>query len=125
MNPNKKIKIEAATGPRDKNDLIGCYFQQDEAPATTYTFYNQQETALATGITSDTQFSFSFPNSHITWNITPTIVPDTSASGTWSNTDPTIDADESGNTWTAEAVPMPEGEEHSAEDDDSAASAIA
>ena len=106
MNLNMKIKIKAATGQRDKNDLIGCYFQQDEAPATTYTFYNYQGTALATGITSDTQFSFSFPAiPSITWKITPTIVPDTSASGPWS-----IDNEEESGFWTAEAEPIPAGE---------------
>src|SRR5260370_25961341 len=125
MNPNMKIKIKAATGQKDNSDLIGCYSRQDESAATTYSFYDWQSGGtLATGITSDTQFSFSFPNSHTTWNITPTIVPNTSASGPWANDDKTIDADQSG-FWTAVAVPVPEGEEHSAEDDDSAASATA
>ena len=115
-NKNKKITIDTVGGEKDKTQLDNCYFRQDEAPATTYTFYSKGNVALATGITSGTVFSFSFAdNPHVTWQITPTIIPDTSASGPWSNNDPTIDADESG-TWTAQATPEEE-------EDGSAASA--
>jgi hypothetical protein len=112
-NTNKKITINVTTGTKDKSQLDGCYFQQEAAPATTYAFFSKNNVSLQTGITSGTAFTFSFPDSlTITWTITATIVANTSASGNWSNNDPTLEADEpESGTFTAQATADPSEEE--------------
>jgi len=111
-NTNKKIKIDVETGGSNGSELDGCYFQQDEAPATTYSFYDKgsNSTELATGITSgaDYTFSFNFPGETDLWTIKVNInAAAFTASGDWSDQPQGAEEvePESG-TFTAQAEPI-------------------
>lgn len=113
--PNKwKIKNSGDVGgDKDKVDLIGCYITPN-AGNTAYQFYSSNGTLLSTTqTTSLPSVPFSFPQfgpwpSGTTYMWTITVdwltggASGSDATGTWVNTDPTVDNDETG-TFTAQS----------------------
>jgi hypothetical protein len=107
------------TGGKDGSDLVGCHIVQT---ATAYEFTEPNiNNVLSTtpGSTLPTPpFDFpAFSYEGYTWNIHVGALSG-GFSGTWSNTDPTITADETG-TWTAQAGA---GVDEAGEEDAAAAS---
>ena len=82
--------IISATGTKDKADLDGCYFLPATPPATGYDFYDANDTLVTSSITGDT-FNFQLPDYDFDWTISDLVISDTAASGTWTNTDLTVD----------------------------------
>lgn len=115
--PNKwKIKdSNDVGGGKDKVDLIGCFINENAAQ-TAYQFNspNPNSTVLATTTgTSLPSVPFSFPQfgpfpstNGYNWTITVTSLTagpsQNNATGTWTNTDPSLTNDESG-TFTAQS----------------------
>lgn len=112
--PNKwKIKnSNDVTGGKDKADLVGCFINEN-ASGTAYQFNspNPNSTVLAaTPGPSLPSTPFTFPLSQVydgyQWTITVNTFTGGAngddATGTWTNTDPSLDNEESGD-WTAQA----------------------
>jgi len=103
-------KSEDVTGGKDKADLVGCSISLNDA-GTAYEFLSPTNSVLATssGPPLPTP-SFTFPLSQVYDQYQWTITVDTftggdknkDAKGTWTNTDPSLANEESGD-WTAQA----------------------
>src|ERR1700752_851839 len=100
--------IHSTAGGKDNSDLQGCHIQVN---GNTYQFTqpNIQSVLSTTTETTLPTPPFAFPAFQFgayTWTIIVTTLTgghgNNKAEGTWTNTDPSITADESG-TWTAQA----------------------
>lgn len=116
MPQNVTIGSGNVGGMKDKTDLVGCFINTNAA-GTAYQFNSPgpNSTVLATTTgTSLPSLPFSFPQfgpypgpNGYYWTIQ---VTGFTYSGNWTNTDPTVDNDETG-TWTAQAGATVDDEE--------------
>lgn len=99
--PSNAVVIEGVSGTSDKDKLKDCYFL---ASSGAWNLYNKKGNVLKTGISSGQDFSFDHDkngnNTTITWTVTNFVISTldsiTTASGNWTNTDPTLVNEQSG-----------------------------
>jgi hypothetical protein len=113
--PSNAVVIEGVEGTSDKDKLKGCYFL---ASGGAWNLYNKKGGVLKTGISSGNDFSFDHDkdanNTTITWTVTDFVISTqdliTTASGNWTNTDPTIVNEQSGSFQASSSGGIGEGE---------------
>ena len=113
--PSNAVVIEVVTGTSDKDKLKGCYFL---ASGGAWNLYNKKGNVLKTGISSGTDFSFDHDkngnNTTITWTVTSFVISTqdliTTASGNWTNTDPTLVNEQSGSFQASSSGGVPTDE---------------
>jgi len=116
--PQNKWTINSAGGGTNSSDLIGCHIKQT---ATGYDFTAPNNTVVASTTSTTPPFSFTdFDYEDWTWTVSVTSLSST-ASGGWTNNDPSIMGEEG--TWSAGASADDEDEDEDEGEDEEAAGA--
>ena len=102
--PPGAIVIKTVEGTSDSDKLKGMYFLPDPGPNNTYNLYNKKGKWIESGIQSGVVFTFQHDSyttgggqsQKIVWTVTDFVITSTAASGKWTNTDPSITAEQGG-----------------------------
>jgi hypothetical protein len=113
--PTNAVVIGGVEGTSDKDKLKDCYFL---ASGGAWNLYNKKGGVLKTGIQSGDTFSFDHDkngnNTTISWTVTSFVISTqdsiTTASGNWTNTDPTLVNEQSGSFQASSSGGIPTGE---------------
>lgn len=114
--PTGACVIDGVSGTSDKDKLRECYFVQS---GTTWNLYNKHGVLLQSGISSGNDFTFNHDknpgnNNTISWTVTSFTISTqdsiTTASGNWTNNDPSIVDEQSGSFQASSSGGAGEGE---------------